>query len=94
MYGEEKWEREKEIPVQFRVLGCLFVGIRSIVRVRITQKHNHPLLSLGTRLELFMLFSYHIYRYLVNILVQIRISGCLFVEDRSKQMCHLGVNKH
>ena len=61
MYGGgEKWGREKEIPVQFRVLGCLFVGIRSIVRVRITQKHNHPLLSLGTRLELFMLFSYHI----------------------------------
>ena len=83
------------VLVQFRVLGCLFVGIRSIVRVRITQKHNHPLLSLGICLELVTFYvAYLSHRYLVNILMQFRVSSCLFVEDRRKQMCHLGLSKH
>ena len=39
------------VLVEFRVHGCLFVGVRSIARDRITQRHNHPLLSFRTHLE-------------------------------------------
>ena len=37
------------VLVEFGVPGYVFVGVR---RVRITQRHNHPLLSFRTYLEL------------------------------------------
>ena len=37
-------------------LIAFFVGVRSIVRVRITQKRNHPLLSFRICLELETLY--------------------------------------
>ena len=40
------------VLVEFRVLVCLIVGVRSIERVRITQKHNHPPLVSDTCMHL------------------------------------------
>ena len=59
---------------------------------RINVSNHAPLTSLSAFLLLSL--SYPSHSYLVHILMKFRVSGCLFVGDRSKQMCHLDLSKH